>query len=152
MQKKGLAESEAHARLLVDSYFRWTGKKLLDIDGAKPLAGQLFEAPIVILSHGTEADPVLNYGNRRALELWEMEWDAFTQTPSRQTAEPMMQAEREVFMRTVSEKGYVDNYTGIRISRTGKRFSINNATVWNLIDGEGRYVGQAAAIARHEYI
>jgi len=51
------------------------------------LAGQVFEAPFVVVSHGTEADPILNYGNRAALILWEMSWQELIHTPSRLTAE-----------------------------------------------------------------
>jgi len=32
----------------------------------------MFEAPFVLISHGTEDDPILNYGNRVALWLWQM--------------------------------------------------------------------------------
>jgi hypothetical protein len=46
----------------------------------------------------------------------------------------------------VSTQGYSDHYSGIRISKTGRRFMIRAATVWNLIDGEGYYRGQAAII------
>ena len=77
-----------HATCLVRSYQHWTGRNLLP--GATPgpdLAEQLFTAPFVLVSHGLEPDPVLNYGNQAALTLWEMTWDELTRTPSRLTAE-----------------------------------------------------------------
>lgn len=52
-------------------------------------AEELFAAPFVIVSHDTQADPVLNYGNRAALTLWEMSWEELTRTPSRLTVEPV---------------------------------------------------------------
>ena len=81
-----------------------------------------------------------------------MEWDSFTTTPSRRTAEPMERAERDRFFEAVTANGYVDNCTGIRISSTGRRFYIMNATVWNLVDDIGNYRGQAAAFSEYRYL
>jgi len=40
--------------------------------------------------------------------------------------------------------GPVDDYSGIRISQSGRRFRIEQAIVWNLIDAAGHLCGQAA--------
>ena len=45
----------------------------------------------------------------------------------------------------MARHGYIDDYTGVRVSRTGKSFRIERATVWNLIDQTGTVMGQAAA-------
>ncbi|TCM93332.1 MEKHLA domain-containing protein [Paenibacillus sp. BK033] len=150
----GVGATYEHNRLLADSYRRWTGQELVSAehDREKGLEELLFTAPRVILSHGTESDPVLNYGNRMALELWEMTWEQLTSTPSRLTAEPMERAERDRFFTQVTANGYVDNYTGIRISRTGRRFYIVNATVWNLVDEQGIYRGQAATFLDYKFL
>jgi len=137
--------NEAHAKRLLSSYKRWTGEELLPINERLPLLKQLNEAYIVILSHGTEADPILNYGNNRAMEMWEMSREQFLSTPSRLTAEPMAREERAAFLEAVTSKGYINDYTGIRISATGRRFYIENATVWNVVDEQGQYCGQAAS-------
>ncbi|GAA3404451.1 MEKHLA domain-containing protein [Paenibacillus hodogayensis] len=138
---------EEHARLLLDSYRKTTGRELLAVVPDEPLAEQLDEAPFVILSHGTESDPVLNYGNRLALALWETDRDTFTSMPSRLTAEPMLREGRERLLEQVRLHGYSDRYAGVRIALTGRRFRIENATVWNLTDAEGRYAGQAATFS-----
>jgi hypothetical protein len=148
----GVGATEKHIRLLMDSYRRWTSRELLVLKPDEGLQEQFFLAETVILSHGAEADPVLNYGNKKGLKLWEMAWETFTSTPSRLTAEPMERAERDQFFKAVTENGYVDNYTGIRISSTGRRFYIVNATVWNVVDDSGCYVGQAAAFSEYEYL
>ncbi len=150
--KIGEGAAERHARLLIDSYKRWTGSELIALKVGEPAWEQLYRATKVILSHGTEKDPVLNFGNLRGLELWEMDWETFTQTPSRLTAEPAERAERDRFFQAVSLNGYVDDYTGIRVSRTGRRFFILQATVWNVVDSEGAYRGQAAAFSDYSYI
>lgn len=153
MRYSGSGATNGHAGTIVDSYRRLTGQPLLDVPvSAEHAFEQLFGSPCVVLSHGTEADPVLNFGNRAALELWEMDWETFTSTPSRLTAEPMEREQRAAFLKAVQEKGFVDDYTGIRISRTGRRFYILKATVWNLTDANGTHVGQAAAFREHRYL
>jgi hypothetical protein len=138
-----------HVQVLLDSFARLLGRDLIPRD-APPAeqARRLFEAPFVVVSHGTEADPVLNYANATALTLWEMDWDAFVQTPSRLTAEPVHRDERARLLERTRRDGYVDDYAGIRISRTGRRFRIEQAIVWNLVDGAGMHRGQAATFDR----
>lgn len=139
-----------HANLLLESYHRLTGKPLLDGDPEDP--GQaLFHAPLAVVSHDTAADPVFNYANRTALELFEMGWDEFTRLPSRLSAEQPNRAERQRLLTEVSEKGFIDHYNGVRISSSGRRFYIRNATVWNLLQ-DGRLLGQAAAFGEWAYI
>lgn len=153
MLLSGIGASNEHARMIINSYKRVTGKMLLEED---PVPGEefdrLYQAPIVVLSHGLEPDPVLNFGNLSAQKLWEMEWTIFTRTPSRLTAEPINRDERDRFLHAVSENGFVDNYTGIRISSTGRRFYILEATVWNLTDDNGSMHGQAASFREYRYI
>jgi hypothetical protein len=111
-------------------------------------ARRLFEAPFVVVSHGTQEDPILNYGNRMALELWEMDVATLLTMPSRLTAEPMHRDERAQMMRRAAKQGYVDDYRGVRISRTGKRFLIDRAVIWNLQNASGYRVGQAATFSK----
>jgi hypothetical protein len=86
----------------------------------------------------------LVYKNQTTLHLFEMDWETFTRLPSRQSAEPLLREERERLLQAVTQQGYIDHYTGVRISGTGRRFLISNALVWNLRDAAGNYAGQAA--------
>jgi hypothetical protein len=52
----------------------------------------------------------------------------------------------------VREHGFVDDYSGIRISKNGRRFRIRQATVWNLVDASGAFAGQAATFGRWEFL
>lgn len=147
------AYHEPHARLLADSYQRLTGRVLVDSPiAADSLAKELFDADFVVVSHGLESDPIFNYANRRALELFEMSWHDFVATPSRLSAEAMHRDTREQLMRTVREQGYIDNYAGIRVSSNGQRFEISAAVVWNLIDDRGHIQGQAATFRDWSYV
>ena len=134
---------------LLESYRHWTGRELLGRSGSREdLAQALFDAPFVVVSHGADPDPILNYGNLAALELWEMTWGQFTQTPSRLTAEPLNQEERAAMLRIAEQQGYFEGYRGVRISSTGRRFLVEDATVWNVLDPSGRRIGQAATFTR----
>lgn len=143
----------AHARLLATSHRRLTGRPLIAADGDGDAAGddalgrRLYEAPFVLLSHGTGADPRFTYGNRTAQRLFACDWGALVATPSRLSAEPLARAERERLLAAVARAGFIDDYAGIRISRTGRRFRIARATVWMLVDDDGVVRGQAATFA-----
>ena len=133
-----------HIQLVLQSYKHWTGNDLVNMsDSPEEIAQQIFEAPFALVSHGTEADPIFNYGNRKALTTWELSWEEFTKMPSRQSAEKVVQEERNRLLQETEAKGFC-NYSGVRISSTGKRFQIKNGIIWNLVDDQNQYCGQAS--------
>ena len=143
----------AQTQLIVRSLKHWTGRELLpEKFSPAERAEKLFHAPFVLVSHGMEADPVLNYGNKTALALWEMSWEELTRTPSRLTAEAPNRTERARLLAEVTAHGFIDDYSGVRISKTGRRFRIAPATVWNLVGERGSYSGQAAMFSRWEFL
>ena len=146
-------EVQSWCQLLLDSYRRWKDRDLVDRTGTREeQARTLFGAPFAVASHGMEPDPVLKYGNQVALDLWEMKWEQFTQTPSRLTAEPENRQDRARMLEQAATHGCIDDYRGIRISGTGRRFLVEQATVWNIVDGAGRKRGQAAVFSRWTYL
>lgn len=137
------------SQLLLDSYRHWTGKELIERAGnLEQQARTLFEASFVVVSHGGESDPILNYGNQTALDLWELSWDQFIKTPSRLTAEADNLAERGKMLERAKLNGYFDGYRGVRISSTGRRFLVEQAVIWNVLDFAGSPIGQAATFSR----
>jgi hypothetical protein len=140
-----------HARVLRLSHRSLTGRDLIDpaLDD-RSAARALFEAPFALLSHDASEDPVLSYGNLAALRLFELDWPSLVTMHSRLTAEAPSRDERARLLARVAERGYVDDYAGVRISAKGRRFRILGAMVWNLADWSGARLGQAAAIARWE--
>lgn len=134
-----------HSNLLLHSFQYWTGHALTDTNDSRFLVAQrLFEASFVLVAHGNEPDPIFNYGNRKALELWQLDWEAFTKLPSRCSAEPVEQSERERMLDQAKNQGFISKYQGIRISSTGERFKIEDGIIWNVLDSEQRPCGQAA--------
>ncbi|MGH7261023.1 MAG: MEKHLA domain-containing protein [Nitrospiraceae bacterium] len=141
------------SQLLLNSFRRWLGRDLIERNGSpEEQAKALYYAPFVVVSHGMEADPILQYGNKIALDLWELDWERFTKTPSRLTAEPVNQADRARMLAQAQEKGFIDDYKGVRISGTGKRFLVERAIVWNVVGAEGEQIGQAATFSRWKFL
>jgi len=141
----------AHTQMLARSLKHFTGRELWPGNlSAAELAEQVFHAPFVLVSHGTEADPVLNYGNQAA--LWEMSWAELTRTPSRLTAEAPNREERARLLAAVARRGFIDDYSGIRISKTGRRFRLAQATVWNLLAENDQPCSQAAMFSDWKFL
>ena len=141
------------SQLLLNSFRHWTGRELLErVEDRASQAHALFQAPFVVVSHGMEEDPLLNYGNHIALELWELTWQQLVKTPSRLTAEPVNRAEREWMLEQARTRGYLDTYRGVRISSTGRRFLVENALIWNVVDAKGQRVGQAATFSQWTWL
>ena len=142
-----------HIEILRSSYLHWTGKPNFNKGTSQENAVEaLFLAPFAVLSHGIGVDPIFNYGNQRALDLFEMSWEEFTVLPSRLSAETVNQKERAKLLDAVTKHGYINNYSGIRIAKSGRRFMIRDATVWNLMTPSGQYYGQAALIRDWEHL
>ena len=142
-----------HSQRLLHSYQHWTGESLLYLNASsEDIALSLFEAPFVMVSHGTETNPIFNYGNHRALELWELSWNDFIQMPSRKSVDEAWQEDRESLLAEVVTEGFTRNYSGIRISSTGKRFYIKDVALWNVFDENKQRCGQAAFFSNWEYL
>ena len=138
----------SQVRLMAQSLLSLTGIDLRVLTGSfetePEFAKAIFDAPFALVSHDTSPDPVFRYANQTALALFEMTWEEFTSLPSRLSAEPVHRDERESLMNEVRSKGFIANYQGVRISKSGRRFWIEKAVVWNLIDETGEICGQAA--------
>lgn len=138
---------------MVRSLKRCTGRDLTPgLTDPVDVSRAVYQAPFVVVSHGNEPDPILNYGNQQALQLWAMSWEELTVTPSRFTAEAPDREERARLLKTVSQRGFIDDYAGVRVSSTGRRFRIAGATVWNLLTGEGELCGQAAMFEHWDWL
>jgi len=107
----------------------------------------LWLAPLAILAHGTQPDPVFYFGNNAALACFETDLESLLAMPSRLSAEAPLREERQALLDRVALHGFIDDYAGIRISAKGRRFRIESAVVWTVSDEAGHRIGQAAAFA-----
>lgn len=135
-------------QIILNSYKRLLNKELIERNEDLLIDSKnLYNGDFVVLSHNNKPDPIYNYGNQKALDLWEMNWRQLIQTPSRNTTEPISREERETLLKEANLKGYITNYGGVRVSSTGKRYLIQDITLWNLFDSKGEYCGQAATFS-----
>lgn len=133
--------------VMAHSFARLVGRPLLRTEadlGPEAFAARLYDAPFVLLSHGTDADPVFCYANRVAQSLFGYGWDEFTTLPSRLSAAPISRQERMELLTRAKERGFIDNYQGVRVAKDGSRFRIEKVILWNVSDETGTYLGQAA--------
>jgi hypothetical protein len=142
--------SDLHAdaeffRLLTESYRRLVGTPLVPA-GRGPL--WLYrDAPFAVVAHDTEPDPRFIYANLTAQRCFEYSWDEFIGLHSRLSAESAERDGRRRVLETVSRHGFVSDYRGLRVAKSGRRFWIEGGTVWQLIDDRGESHGQAAAFS-----
>ncbi|WEK01561.1 MAG: MEKHLA domain-containing protein [Candidatus Sphingomonas phytovorans] len=131
--------------LVVGSYARLVGTPLnLENQGPDWLYDH---APFALLAHNMEVDPRFIYANRTAQACFEYHWDEFVTLPSRLSAEAPDRAARQHLLDEVSRKGFVVDYAGIRVAKSGRRFQIENGIIWQLIDETGDRHGQAAVFS-----
>ena len=140
------------AQLILANYQRHLGRGLVAVENPSQAARNLFEAPCAVLSAlgSFGSDHLFNYANRTALRLFEYRWDELIGRPSSASAEPVHRAERRRLLDEVGRHGFIEDYSGVRISKNGRRFRIKQATVFNLLDENDRYVGQAATFSDWE--
>ncbi|ALX15866.1 MEKHLA domain-containing protein [Burkholderia cepacia JBK9] len=145
-----LHSSSAFYQLLADSYTRLLGLPLVpEAMPADEATAWLYErAPFAVLAHNTDSDPLFIYGNRAAQRRFGYSWDEITRLPSRLSAEAPNREERQQFLARVQRLGYETGYKGVRVTKSGQRFIIEEATLWQLLDADGKLHGQAVVIPR----
>ncbi len=129
--------------LITGSFARLVGKSLVS-EGEGP-QWLYHDAPFAVLAHNTDPDPRFVYANHTAQTCFGYPWREFIGMPSRLSAEAPERAERQKLLDAVARDGFISDYKGVRISKSGRRFRIERAIVWQLMDREGRLHGQAAA-------
>jgi MEKHLA domain len=134
--------------LLSGSYERLLGRSLTSgaPAGADAADWLYHEAPFGVLAQDASDDPAFVYANTAAQLCFEYSWDAFRGLPSRLSAPPADREAREKLLAGVLRDGYFEGYRGLRESATGRRFWIEDVTIWNLAAADGAVRGQAALI------
>jgi MEKHLA domain len=148
------AQVIAQAGYLARSFERLLGRPLVKQPAANDLllTQQLYDAAAVIVAHGTEADPLFWFANKTAQQLWGMTWDQFSGLPSRLSAEADQRETRAALLAQVQQRGFIQDYAGIRVTRAGKRFRIRDVTVFTVTNDAGQRVGQAATFSTWEWL
>jgi PAS domain-containing protein len=140
-----LSTDPAFFDLLTGSYARLVAAPLVP-EGAD--ANWLYrDASFIVLAHGSDPDPNFIYANKAAQACFGYSLKEFLGLPSRLSAEPADQAERQKLLDQVAQNGFLAGYSGIRVAQSGRRFRIDDGIVWELLDGDGVRHGQAATFS-----
>ena len=159
-----------HIRLVDNSLRLWTGKGVLERMGMTTVDAEdrrddqnddyeqiYLNDRYVLITHGTEDDPIYNFANRAALAAFWRPWDDVVQLPSSQSVvlRSVDESKRIELMKSVTENNYVEEATGIRVRDDGKFIQLVDAVVWNVVDdgdddGNRTYIGQAAFFDRYQ--
>ena len=133
--------------LLTGSHLRIVGIPLADtrLSPAEAAHWLYHEAPFGLLAHELSTDPVFRYANLTAQRVFGYDWAEFDGLPSRLSAASPDRAERAHLLDDVMRDGFSNDYRGLRISKSGAQFWIEDATVWNLVNEDNELRGQAAA-------
>jgi hypothetical protein len=134
--------------LLTGSYERLLGRPLstMAATGTDAAWWLYQDAPFALLAQDTSDDPAFVYANISAQRRFEYSWEEFSGLSSRLSAPVADRAARDRLMKGILRDGYVEGYRGLRESATGRRFWIEDVTIWNLLDAEGTVQGQAALV------
>jgi len=97
-----------------------------------------------ILSHGTQPDPIYNYGNQASLILFEQTIERLCTTPSRYSTVPELMDDRTSLIRQIEEVDYGYLWNAVRNSIQGKLFVIEKILIWNVYNDKGERIGLAA--------
>ncbi|NLS21177.1 MEKHLA domain-containing protein [Rhizobium sp. P40RR-XXII] len=141
-----LSVDDAFFDLLTDSFRRIVGVALVDEGTGTDWLYR--DAPFVVVAHNTDADPRFVYANKAAQNCFEYPWDEFVTLPSRLSAELPDRAERQRLLDAVTRDGFISDYRGLRIAKSGRRFWIEDGIVWQLVDRDGNLRGQAATFSK----
>jgi hypothetical protein len=141
-----LAVDSNFYELLAGSYSRLVGAPLVPFEQDSQVAARWLyeEAPYCVLAHNADPDPIFIYGNKAAQRCFEYTWEELTTLRSRFSAEEQDREERQRLLDLVKRQGFATGYRGVRIAKSGRRFWIDDAVVWQLVDEIGVLHGQAA--------
>ena len=85
----------------------------------------------VLISHGTEDDPIYNFSNIAGLEAFHRTWEEVRKIPSRESVVLQSSDEkiRISLMKNVTANGFVEGATGIRVRGDGQFIRLVDAVV-----------------------
>lgn len=129
----GIQDKSRHVSILDMSLKKLTGRGVYDRMNIPQGALQevLSNNRFVLISHGTQKDPIYNFGNTACLEAFVRTWQELCRIPSRESVVTRSQddALRIELMNNVTNNGFVEGATGIRVTGDGRLIRLVDAVV-----------------------
>lgn len=135
----------SHLEIVKNSYRKLIGESL-PLSSNMNLIEAFDECIYPIASHDNSDEPLFNYANKAALLLFKMTYEQMIGLPSKVSALPVNQEERSFLLKQVAEHGFIQHYQGKRVASDQSIFHIQDATVWNLMNLDQKFCGQAVII------
>ncbi|MGK9168781.1 MEKHLA domain-containing protein [Inquilinus limosus] len=143
-----LAHDPDFLRLLAGSHARLVGTPLLPEEAGGDAAVQarwLYEAaPFCVLVHNTDADPPSSMPTERPRPASSIACTSSRRCPPASPPRRRTGRSGSGCWTPLPADGFITSYRDLRVAKSGRRFWIENATVWRLIDEAGTLHGQAA--------
>lgn len=141
---EGTRPDAAISAIVLESFTRVVGRPLVPprLDDGQAVRWLYEEAPYCVLTHDTAAGPRFVHANKAAQHCFKYPWAEFARLPSRLSAEEPNRAERRVFLDQVTRDGLAEGYRGLRVSRSGRRFFIEDVPLWQMIDDGASCMGK----------
>lgn len=105
-------------------------------------------APYSLLAHNTDQDPKFIYANSNALDSFGYSYNEIMNLHSKFSASEIDRPQRLILLESVKKNGIAMNYTGPRVKKDGRFFTIYNGIVWVVEDDLGSEIAQAALFWR----
>jgi PAS domain S-box-containing protein len=138
-----LANDEDLAALLARCHLRFVGRPL---PGPPAAARWLYyQAPFGLVVLNADPDPSFVYANRTAQDCGGYDWTELLGMPAQFVTEPTRREDRQRLHDEADENGSVTGRRGVRLTRYGRRFWIEDLTIWNLVNRNDIRLGQASA-------
>jgi len=142
-------DTPSHISILNSCLQKLSGKGIYERMGLSAETSTYLEVcqnkRFALISHTTEMDPIFNYGNEAVLNAFARSYDELCVIPSRLSAVAGTDDHhlRTKLMHKVTNDGYVEGASGIRIRGDRQFLRFVDAVVWNCHDENGEYYGQA---------
>lgn len=107
------------------------------------LSLKLYHAPFLVFSVDNSESPRYNYLNYRAQQAFEINRESIDNFYMIDSVPEQLQGSLLGFAQHIRKTGKFANYNGLRMSKSGIQFRLNNAFVWSLFTQDDNYEGIA---------
>lgn len=132
-----------HSLLIYESFTNNFIEFPIHFSDSVDLSLKLYHAPFLVFSIDSLETPKYNYLNYRAQQTFEINRQNLNDFYLKDSVPEQLHNNLLGFTKHICETGKFANYNGVRMSKSGNQFRLNNAYVWSLLASDGTYKGVA---------
>ena len=130
-------------KLLYNSYQNMFIDFPIHFSDFEDLAIKIYFAPFIVASIDNNENPKYNYLNFCAQKAFEINRDNFFNYNYTDSIPEKLLSTSQGFINNLKTSKKLTDYNGMRISKNGNTFRLNNSYVWLINDNAGDYKGVA---------